>query len=58
LKWAFAIGAFRVAVVVNRGAIVACRRAQAATDATGRASSGCEAHLHGEWFAIGVGGDK
>jgi hypothetical protein len=48
MKWALAIGAFRVAVVVNQGAFVACRRAQAATDATERASSGCEALLHGE----------
>jgi hypothetical protein len=48
MKWALAIGACRVAVAVNQGAIVACRRAQAATDATERASSGCEAYLHGE----------
>jgi hypothetical protein len=47
MKLALAIGAFRVAVVVNQSAIVACRRAQAATDATERASSGCEAHLDG-----------
>ena len=33
MKLALAIGAFGVAVVVNQGAIVACRRAQAATDA-------------------------
>jgi len=46
MKLALAIGAFGVAVVVNQGAIVACRHAQAATDAPERASSGCEAHLH------------
>jgi hypothetical protein len=46
MKLALAIGAFGVAVVVNQGAIVACRHAQAATDAAERASSGCEAHLH------------
>jgi hypothetical protein len=45
MKLALAIGAFGVAVV-NQGAIVACRHAQAATDAAERASSGCEAHLH------------
>lgn len=46
MKLALAIGAFGVAVVVNQGAIVASRRAQAPTDGPERASSGCEAHLH------------
>jgi hypothetical protein len=42
MKWAFAIGAFRVGRRI-RNAIVACRRRNAAIDATERASSGREA---------------